>query len=222
MLKRILNKYKFWRLARRLAKYERNILWPGCIIGASSKVTSSQIGNNVVIGKRCLIHGSFIAGDVTIEDNSSLWGPGIHVIAGIHTISIGKFCSIAHGVTIQEYNHDHSRTTSYFMHKNVLGGNMRDDIVSRGPIIIGNDVWIGAKATVLSGVTIGTGAVIGANCVIARDVPPYAIMAGNPAKLIRYRFDEKTITELLQSEWWNWTLEKISDRKDFFMRKTKV
>jgi acetyltransferase-like isoleucine patch superfamily enzyme len=222
MMKRIVNKYKLWRITRIQARLERNILWPDSVIGASSQVTSSQIGSGVVIGERCLIHGAYIAGAVLIGDNSSLWGPGIHVLAGINTIKIGKFCSIAHGVTIQEYNHDHSRTTSYFLHKNVFGGNMNDDIVSKGPIIIGNDVWMGAKATVLSGVTIGTGAVVAANCVITHDVPPYAIMAGNPAKLIKFRFDEKTRTELLQSEWWNWTLEDIRERKDFFMSKAKL
>ena len=76
-------------------------------------------------------------------------------------------------------------------------------------IIIGNDVWIGAHATIMGGVKIGNGAVIGAGAVVAKDVPPYAIVLGNPARVIKYRFDEATIEWLQKLRWWNWTPEKI-------------
>lgn len=120
-------------------------------------------------------------------------------------LSIGKFCSIAQGVTF------------------VLGGEHRSDFIStypfnalldsfnyikghpstKGNINIGNDVWIGSDAKILSGVSIGDGAIIGANSLVACDVEPYAIYGGNPARLIRYRYDEKTISELLEIKWWN-------------------
>jgi virginiamycin A acetyltransferase len=222
MFSRISKRIKLRHLTRRLARQEKNIkniLWPGCIVGTSSRITSSHIYEHVVIGERCLVHGCIIAGDVIIGDNSSFWGPGIYVIAEINPVSIGKFCSVAFGVLIQEYNHDYSRAASYFMNKNIFGGSMKDDLVSKGPIIIGNDVWIGAKASILSGVNIGTGAIIGANSVITKDVPPYAIMAGNPAKLIKYRFDEKTIEKLLASEWWDWSIDEIKRNKEFFIGK---
>ena len=82
---------------------------------------------------------------------------------------------------------------------------------------IGNDVWIGRSAIVLSGVNIGNGAVIGAGSVVTKDVPDYAIVAGNPAKLIRYRFDEHTIQELQSLKWWAWPDEKIKQYAEYFV-----
>lgn len=216
MIARIFKRYKYWSFAKGLRK-GKNHISPDSCIAKSSKISESTAIGKVNVGERCIIHGAFISGQVSISDNTSLWGPGIHVIAHINPITIGKFCSIAHGVTIQEYNHDPSRVTSYFIQKNVFGENMVKDIVSKGGIQIGNDVWIGAKATILSGVTIGTGAVIGANCVIAKDVPPYAIMVGNPAKLLRYRFDEKIVNMLLAEKWWNWSIEEIKSKRAFFV-----
>ena len=78
-----------------------------------------------------------------------------------------------------------------------------------GDIIIENDVWIGAKATIMSGVTIHNGAVIGANSVITKDIPPYAIVVGNPGKIVKYRFTEEQIEKLLQIKWWDWNEDKI-------------
>jgi virginiamycin A acetyltransferase len=80
----------------------------------------------------------------------------------------------------------------------------------KGDIVIGNDVWIGYQATILSGVTVGHGAIIGSKSVVASDVPPYSIVAGNPARIIRKRFDEETIEKLLALAWWDWDLEKIT------------
>jgi serine acetyltransferase len=81
----------------------------------------------------------------------------------------------------------------------------------KGDITIENDVWIGAKATVMSGIKIGNGAVVAAGSVVTKDVPPYAIVAGNPAKIVKYRFDESQIEKLLQISWWNWDEGKIRD-----------
>jgi acetyltransferase-like isoleucine patch superfamily enzyme len=77
-------------------------------------------------------------------------------------------------------------------------------VTTKGDVTIGNDVWIGQHVTILSGVTIGDGAVIGAHSVVGKSIPPYAIAVGNPARVIRYRFDEKTIEMLLKIQWWNW------------------
>ena len=97
----------------------------------------------------------------------------------------------------------------------------------KGDIIVGNDVWIGAKATIMSGVKIGDGAIVGATATVTKDVPPYAIVAGNPAKIIKYRFNEKQIESLLKIAWWDWTEDRIkteamtlwSDNIDEFINK---
>ena len=94
-----------------------------------------------------------------------------------------------------------------------------DDLmsISKGPIIVGNDVWIGFRSIILSGVTIGDGAVIYAGSVVTKDIPPYAIVAGVPAKIIRYRFDAKTIERLARVAWWDWPDEVIKSRLDDFL-----
>lgn len=131
---------------------------------------------------------------------------------------IGKFCSIAPEVSIYlGGNHFIDNVSSYpfksfiddwpdaqrLGDKNIIG-------LSKGDVIIGNDVWIGYRALILSGVRIGDGAVIAAGAVVTRDVEPYAIAGGNPARLIRKRFDEGTISKLLDTKWWYWPIEKIN------------
>jgi len=131
------------------------------------------------------------------------------------TVRIGKYCSIAEGVTI------------------LLGGNHRLDWIttypfpalldrwpeatgiighpqSKGDVAIGNDVWIGRDALILSGVTIRDGAVIAARSVVTKNVPPYAVVGGNPAKIIKVRFTEENISKLLELRWWDWPEEKIN------------
>jgi virginiamycin A acetyltransferase len=86
--------------------------------------------------------------------------------------------------------------------------------VNKGDIVIGNDVWIGFEALIMSGITIGDGAVIGARAVVTKDVLPYTIVGGNPAKEIRQRFGDKTIKDLLEIKWWDWDAEKIFRNTD--------
>ena len=94
--------------------------------------------------------------------------------------------------------------------RNILKKNFVEfDTVSDKDIVINSDIWIGAGVTVLSGVTIGVGAVVGAGSVVTHDIPPYEIWAGNPAKKIRNRFDEKVTEDLLKTKWWEWDDEKI-------------
>lgn len=133
---------------------------------------------------------------------------------GDHTaLKIGKFCSISDTATILlggEHRPDWVTTYPFnplFEGSEIYLGHPK----SKGDVIIGHDVWIGRDAFILSGVTIGNGAVIGARSVVTKDVPPYAIVGGNPAKIIRYRFPQQIIDELQKIGWWNWDIHKIME-----------
>ncbi len=126
---------------------------------------------------------------------------------------IGKFCQIATGVRFitNGSNHPMSGFSTYPF--KVFGhswSNVPMDVKNKGNIVIGNDVWIGNSVTIMQGVKIGDGAIIGTNALVSKDVEPYTIVGGNPAKVIRKRFDEETIRFLLALAWWNWPIEKIS------------
>jgi acetyltransferase-like isoleucine patch superfamily enzyme len=127
-------------------------------------------------------------------------------------VIIGNFCSIANGVTILTGGeHQTDWVTTYPFNTLFKKFQQTKNDITKGDVIIGNDVWIGLNATILPGVKINDGAVVGANSVVTKDVPPYAIVAGNPAKLIRMRFDRETIDSLLRIKWWNWDIQRIMD-----------
>ena len=129
---------------------------------------------------------------------------------------IGKFCSIACGARflMNSANHALGSLSTYvfpiFYEEWGHGMEVTEAWDHRGDIIIGNDVWIGYEAVILSGVTIGDGAIVAARSVVTRDVPPYTIVGGVPARPIRRRFDPETIDALLELRWWDWPLEKLS------------
>jgi acetyltransferase-like isoleucine patch superfamily enzyme len=189
-------------------------------VSSEAKIIQSEIHGAVSIGDRSVINESIISGDVRIGQNTTLWGPNIQLLAQINPISIGNFCSIARDVTIQEYFHNHHKLTTYFIGRNVFGSDIKEEAVSKGEITIGNDVWIGTGCQIMSGVNIGHGVVIGANSTVTKDIPPYAIVGGVPAKIIGYRFSEEIIEELLSIEWWNWDIKKLTAKKDFFQAET--
>ena len=107
--------------------------------------------------------------------------------------------------------------SSYPLRTLLIDGDKRNtDATSKGITTIGNDVWIGMDVMVLSGVKIGDGAVIGARSVIASDVPPYSVVAGGPAQILRYRFSNEQIKKLLEIAWWNWPTPKIIENMTYF------
>lgn len=185
-------------------------------IGGKSHLTNFKSSGAFLAGEGCRIHGVTSSGVVRLGRYTSLNGPNITLFSKINPIEIGSFCSIARNVQIQEYNHDMSKPSTYFMSANVFGGNIADDVVSKGPIRIGDDVWIGANAVILSGVSIGTGAIIAAGAVVVADVPEFAVVGGAPAKVISMRFSEAQIGRLKQLDWYRWSIREIIANRAFF------
>lgn len=129
-------------------------------------------------------------------------------------VHIGDFCSLASGIEIfVGGNHRMDWVSTYpFRAMFRMEGAFQDGHpATKGDVVIGNDVWIARGTTILSGVKIGDGAVIGAQSLVVKDVPPYGIVGGNPAKLLRLRFEPEQVEALLRIEWWTWPLAKILD-----------
>ena len=127
-------------------------------------------------------------------------------------IEIGSFCSIAEGAVIFGGGEHNTHWATTYPLRIALGdaqAHLDGHPASKGATVIGHDVWLGFRSMVLSGVRIGDGAVIGAGAVVTQDVPPYAIVAGNPACLIKMRFDQARIEAMRALQWWLWPLEKI-------------
>lgn len=130
---------------------------------------------------------------------------------------IGKFCAIASGVEfiLNGGNHLVDSISSYpfaIFGKGWEGAMEGREYPCKGDITVGNDVWLGYRSAILAGVTIGDGAIVGAYSVVTKDVPPYAIVAGNPARVIRRRFSDEEIERLLELRWWDWPIEQITQK----------
>lgn len=133
-------------------------------------------------------------------------------------LTIGKFCSIACGAKFifTSANHKLGSLSTYpfplfFEEWELDKANVTDSWDNKGDIVIGNDVWIGYEAVIMQGVTIGDGAIIGTRAVVTKDVPPYTIVGGIPAKTIRKRFSDEVISRLLEIKWWEWPDERIRE-----------
>lgn len=158
-----------------------------------------------------------------LEDYASYLAPYLFPLSK-DSLIIGKFVQIAHGVRFitSSANHKLSGFSTYpfntFMmtpqttSEDIMA--MFEDAQNRGDTVVGNDVWIGMNAMIMPGVKIGDGAIIGANSVVTKDIEPYTIVAGNPAKQVKKRFDEHTINTLLDIKWWDWSIEKIEKNID--------
>lgn len=194
-------------------------------------VTYYAIKNNIKVTNKSIVSfrtikncsaGCKILGEVSITKNveigrfTSINGPATRIAAHINKIKIGSFCSIASNVVIQEYYHKYDRLTSYYINQNIFNKPVENDIFSKGDIVIEDDVWIGSNSVVLSGVTIGRGSIVGAGSVVTRNIPKYSIVGGNPAKIIKSRFNQGTIHFIENLRWWEWSIDKIKSNKDLF------
>ena len=159
------------------------------------------------------MYNDFVNDPTGFEKNNVLY----HYPINHDRLIIGRFCSIGCGAKFlfNSANHTVSSLSTYpfpifFEEWELEKKNLTDSWDNKGDIIIGNDVWIGYEAVIMAGVTIGDGAIIGARAVVTKDVSPYTIVGGIPAKSIRKRYSEETIDLLTELKWWDWPEERIS------------
>ena len=211
-----------------LANVKRSSVGNGCSIGKRSHISRSQLGAMCTIDQRVKIKESSLAGFNAIASRVRLNKISLELYSYIATgtsleeISIGKFCSIGPGVRNHLGNHPvqvfvstHPAFYSPDLPKGAFVEQRHFEEFGKN-VSIGNDVWIGAEALLMDGITIGNGAIVAARAVVTKDVPPYAIVGGTPTKLIRYRFDEEMIALLEKSQWWDRDLLWIKEHIHLF------
>lgn len=196
--------------------FESSVQYPQ-FVHTLSKVQYSELRGKVSVGANSIIHQAVLEGEISVGRNTTVNGPASEFYCLSNPITIGSFCSIARGTSIQEYNHNWKAMTTYFIRFRIFNEKYGSDVVSKGPIVVGNDAWIGAQCVILSGVNIGDGAVVAANSVVTANVPPYAIVGGSPAKIIKYRFDQEMIKKLMIIKWWDWDYDKIKNNCELFL-----
>ncbi|MDH6313473.1 virginiamycin A acetyltransferase [Parabacteroides sp. PFB2-10] len=174
---------------------------------------------NILVGD-FTIYNDFVDDPTLFEKNNVLY----HYPINKDRLIIGKFCSIACGAKFifNSANHTLKSLSNYtfplfYEEWGLEKANVTDAWDNKGDIVIGNDVWIGYEAVIMAGVHIGDGAIIGTRAVVTKDVPPYTIVGGVPAKEIRKRFDEEIIAELLKLQWWDWPVDKIREAIPYIM-----
>lgn len=181
-----------------------------------NKVFSTRNPANVTYVKPTITNPNIIVGEFTYFSDVDFEKHVTHLYEfNGDKLIIGKFCQIAAGVefVMNGANHQMNAASTYPFY--IFEGWDEDvpdkaDMPLKGDTVVGNDVWIGQNATILPGVHIGDGAIIGLNSVVGRDVPPYTVVAGNPARQIRKRFDDETIGLLERLEWWNKPVDEIN------------
>lgn len=174
---------------------------------------------NIIVGDYTM-YNDFVSDPTQFEKNNVLY----HYPINNDRLIIGKFCSIACGARFlfTSANHTLKSLSTYpfpifFEEWDLDKKHVKSAWDNKGDIVIGNDVWIGYEAVILSGVHIGDGAIIGTRAVVTKDVPPYTVVGGIPAKEIKKRFSEETISKLQQIQWWNWSFDKIQQFLPYIM-----
>lgn len=202
--------FNFFRNVRVMCCSKGSNIMPSC------EIVNSHIGNNVYLHNQVIVFNSNI-GSYTYIQRFSTIGNAI----------VGRYCSIAEGVKVGLGVHPVSEMISthpfcygknkdYWLHRNISPAKNFDVVDESEPVLIGNDVNIGAGAIILNGVVIGDGVIIGAGAVVTKNIPPYAIVAGVPARIIRYRFNETEIARLCKLKWWEWNIQTLGKSIESF------
>lgn len=186
------------------------------------KLPDGSVWPHTLFLKNFIDHPHIEIGDYTyfndfrlpVEDVRQLLVPYLHPGAP-ERLKIGKFVQIAHGVQFITSSANHQMegfsTYPFAVFGEPWSSRYKARWPNKGDTVVGNDVWIGHEALIMPGISIGDGAVIGSRSVVTKNVPAYAIVAGNPAKIIRKRWDDKIIRQLLEIKWWDWPIERINN-----------
>lgn len=187
------------------------------------KITNTELKDNIIIGENSFISDSVLETHVQVNRSNMIVDSivGAYTYTGMNTVikhaQVGKFCSISWGVSVAGGTYNYNLISPHpFIHLKSFGIVEENEGIGMERINIGNDVWIGTNASILSGVTIGNGVVIGAGSVVTKDVPNYAIVAGSPARIIKYRFSEEIIQLLNEVCWWDLPISVIKENIDLF------
>ena len=191
----------------------------------NTRATKSQIGPRCTIGDNSILFKSKLEGcnvinrGCFISDSEMQFASYTGMNCIIKNTVIGKFCDLSWNLSLGGANHHYTRAMKFSeYHLNQVLNGSSPIIVKPDPLtIIGNDVWIGNGAIVLRGINVGDGAVIGAGAVVTKDVEPYTIVVGTPAKVLKKRFSDEIIAELLELKWWDWDVEKIRQNRDLLL-----
>lgn len=163
------------------------------------RTLQNGLGRNVLLNRYVICQGdNLVVGDYTYINGGVLYNA-----------QIGKYCSVGYDVCIGPGEHFIENVTTYPIDHRVLRTKLHEEFVDK-KTIVGNDVWIGHGATILGGVTVGNGAVIAAGAVVTKDVPPYAVVGGIPARIIKMRASDEEILKMQSVAWWDWSEEKIA------------
>ncbi len=177
----------------------------------------SDIGKNVQLDENVKINkGVIIRGCVRLGRGTLINGPSNVFASNNSVIEIGQFCAIGGFSAFYSGNHPLEERVSTFQTANGYYARLFNNFDKSKSIKLGSDVWIGSHSVILAGVKVGNGAVVAAGAIVTKDVPDYAIVAGSPAKIIKYRFSDEIIQFFKKVEWWNWNDEKLFANSSFF------
>ena len=191
----------------RFLKAYRDLFKRGNAIRFGAEVKNTQLGRKINISRYCFVSNSKIADYTSIGRNTV-----------IINAELGKFCSISWNVTIGATSHDYNRLSTHAFSYIKFYGFVNSDTRIKKQTSVGHDVWIGANAVIMPGVTIGNGAVVGAGSIVTKDVAPYDIVYGNPAGPRGSRFDEEKIRSIEEMAWWDWNDAQIKENIEIFKK----
>lgn len=200
------NKFESWLVSKYL---KENITNPNIEVGDYTYYSGYYHKEN--FEDYCV---RYLLGDGSTKNYKDLFGEKFD----FDKLTIGKFCSIGSGavfILAGNQGHNSSWVSTYPFNGKREFSKSKNGFVKSGDTVVGNDVWIGTEAMIMPGVSIGDGAIIGSRSLVTKDVPPYTVVGGNPAKILKIRFNESEINMLKELSWWNWPVEQINEAMEY-------